>query len=131
MTIVSSVDRTRDLTIFTVEGPLTLDEQMAVLKKFYEGAPTANVLWDFRRATGNRITSTELRRIIAYIKSMEGCRVRGRTALVAATDLDFGLSRMSQVLGGIEKLPWELRAFRSMTEALAWIDDGMLSERDD
>lgn len=121
MPATSSLDASRNLTLFTVEGDLTFDEQMAVLRDFYEGTPTANVIWDFRAMEGTRISAAQLREIIAFIKRHEGKRPRGKTALVSATDLDFGLSRMGQAYAEGDRLPWEMRAFRSMEEAIHWI----------
>jgi hypothetical protein len=37
--------------------------------------------------------------------------------------VDFGLSRMSEMLAEGEKVPWSIRAFRSMAQAMQWIDD--------
>ena len=123
MPVSSSTDDTRSLTIFTVVGELTFEEQMKALRAFYSGSPTANVLWDFRLMEGNRSSSTELVRLFSYIKSNQEKRSNGETALVAATDLDFGLSRVSETLSHINELPWDIQAFRSMNDALQWIDN--------
>jgi hypothetical protein len=122
MTIASSYDEIRDLTVFTVEGELTFDAQMTTLKEFYSGVPTANVLWDFRAIEGIRVSSKELYEIILFIKRHKSKRPQGKTALVSSKDIDFGLSRVSQAYADYEKLPWEMKAFRSMKEALKWID---------
>jgi hypothetical protein len=122
MGLSSIFESQKDLTIFTAEGDLTFDEQMAALKGFYGGIPTANVIWDFRGLQGTRISSEELQEIISYIKRDENKRLGGKTALVSATDLDFGLSRMSEMYAEAEELPWKIKAFRSMDEALRWLD---------
>jgi hypothetical protein len=44
---------------------------------------------------------------------------RGRTAVVAPTDLAFGLARMTQVF--MEEGPAEVRVFHSEEDALAWL----------
>ena len=112
------------MTVFTVAGALTYAEQLAALQEFYDGNPTANVLWDFRSIEGNRITIEELNKIIVFIKRRESKRPHGKTALVSTTDLDFGLSRMSQTYADIHNVPWQIRAFRSMDEAIKWIKEG-------
>ncbi|MBN2107697.1 MAG: hypothetical protein JW832_09735 [Deltaproteobacteria bacterium] len=124
MPITASYERSGDLTVFTAAGELTYEEQLAALQEFYDGNPTANVLWDFRSIKGNRITTEELNKIIVFIKRRESKRPHGKTALVARTDLDFGLSRVSQAYADIHELPWQIRAFRSMDEALMWIEEG-------
>jgi len=123
MAITRTLDEERDLTIFAVEGELTFVEQMAALRKFYEGTPTCNVIWDFRQLEGYRISSDELREIISFVKDRGKDRLGGKTALVSSTDLDFGLSRMSQAYADHEELPWRIESFRSMAEAFTWIDE--------
>ena len=111
----------RDLAIFTAVGELTFSDQMEALRSFYEGSPTLNVIWDLRNISGHRITADELRRIIAYIHQYQDKRPGGKTALVSATPLDFGMSRMSEFYAKSEGLPWTLRAFQSMEDAETWI----------
>jgi uncharacterized protein YbgA (DUF1722 family) len=101
----------------------TFDEQITTLQEFYSADPTANVLWDFRGHKGNRISSEEVQKIISLVKSYGNKRPKGKTALVSNKDLDFGLSRVSEAYANIENLPWEIRSFRSMDEALKWIND--------
>jgi hypothetical protein len=123
MTIFTSHDLSRDLTIFTASGELTYAEQMTVLQAFYGGDPTANTVWDFRAIEGNRISSEEVGKIISFVKQKVDRRKKGKTALVSGSDLDFGLSRISEVYADIENLPWQIRAFQSMDDALKWIDE--------
>lgn len=122
MSISQHQDAARELTIFTVTGELTFAAQMEALRRFYGEAPTANMLWDFRRLEGSRISSEELRRIIAFIRGQKDKRPYGKTALVSTSDLDFGLSRMSEAYAQSEGLPWDIQAFRSMAEALRWLE---------
>ncbi len=123
MTVSSSVDEQRDLTIFTVKGELTFDDAMAALQGVYQNTPTTNILWDLRKIGGSRMTGEELHRLITFVKGQKSERPTGRTALVAPLDVNFGLSRMVEAYGQGEDLPWEIRAFRSMDEAFGWIDE--------
>jgi hypothetical protein len=121
MAILHSLDEDRNLTVFSVQGELSFEEQMAALRRFYDGTPTRNVIWDFRCMEGQRVSSEEMRKIISYIKRQDQKRPAGKTALVAATDLDFGLARMSQAYADQEELPWQIESFRTMEEAFIWI----------
>ena len=121
--VISHVqDEGRNLTVFSVKGELTFAEQMATLRQFYDETPTRNVIWDFRQLAGHRISSDELREIISFIKWHGQNRPAGKTALVSATDLDFGLSRMSQAYAEQERVPWPIESFRTMEDALRWIE---------
>lgn len=122
MTISLHHDDTKDLTIFTAVGELTFDKQIAVLRDFYDGTPTANVLWDMRKIEGNRISAEELQKIITFIKRHSDKRPHGKTALVSAKDIDFGLSMMSHAYAENENLPWKIIPFRSMDKAIKWIN---------
>jgi hypothetical protein len=122
MPISTSIDESRDLTIFTVKGELTFQEEMETLKAFYSGEPTANVLWDFRLLEGERISLQELEAVSDFIKTNQSKRPQGKTALVVANELDYGLSRASMTLYEIRNVSLSLMSFRSMDEALKWID---------
>lgn len=51
MPITSKVDKTKNLTIYTLTGELTLDEILDALKSFWEAHTlTVNLLWDARSA---------------------------------------------------------------------------------
>jgi len=112
-----------DLTVFTASGELTFAEQMGVLRAFYEDHPTRKVIWDFSRITGRRISREQLLEILSYTREQSGRRDGGRTALVAASELDFGLARMVAILAEGQQLPWQLQAFKDLATARAWIDE--------
>lgn len=122
MPISISIDGSRDLTTFAVKGELTFQEEMDELKAFYSGEPTANVLWDFRLLEGERISLQELEAVSDFIKTNQSKRPQGKTALVVANELDYGLSRVSMTLYEIRNLSLSVMPFRSMDEALKWID---------
>ena len=46
-------------------------------------------------------------------------------AIVAPRDLDYGLSRMIEMVTGIagEQLPYKIKVFRSMEEATKWLEE--------
>ena len=50
MTITTTIDHDRELTIHAVIGYTYFDETMVTLKQFWEGQPARNELWDFRKA---------------------------------------------------------------------------------
>ncbi|WP_205743372.1 hypothetical protein [Geobacter sp. FeAm09] len=110
------------MTVFTAKGELTFDGQMAALRDFYNGTPTADVIWDLRMTSGNRISVVELRKIVVFIKQYADRRPPGRTALVSADNLDFGWGRVVEMYAEIENLPWHIRTFSSMSEATRWIN---------
>ncbi len=116
-------DPHNDLTVFTASGVLTFDEVMETLREFYDAYPTRKVLWDLRAVTVQSITADELRQAVSFIKLHEDKRPQGRTALVGSTDLDSGLSRMGDAFADAGGIPWKIRVFRSMEEAMKWLGE--------
>ena len=111
----------RNLTVFTVSGRTEVDEQLEALRAYYADGPTAHTLWDFRGLDGPRLSTEDLHRIVRFVRREGARRPSGRTALVAATELDYGLGRMSSILSSSLRVPVEIQAFRSIEEAEAWI----------
>ena len=67
MPITTTTDHDRQLTIHTVTGEPAFEDGMATLKQFWEGQPTMNVLWDFRKASLARVSFEETEAIMDYI----------------------------------------------------------------
>ena len=128
MAIEIKTDTSKDLTVFSAVGEIDFNAQMAVLKTFYHGTPTKNVIWDFRSISGSRISPDEISRIIEFIKANEHKRPDGKTALVTSELVDFGLARMSGIMSELRKMTVKLESFKSFDAALDWLgvrsDDG-------
>lgn len=120
-TIGVRVDLEKDLTIFTVQGSLSVAEILEYSARFYENEPTKSVLWDATSGTVSGISKTEFRSIAKAMKTVTGKRSGGKTALVGSFEVDYGLGRMYEVYADIEELPVEYRVFRTVEEALKWL----------
>jgi hypothetical protein len=124
MSIVINIDKDRDLTQFTVMGEATLDELLTALKQIWEEEPTLFELWDFRAASGVRVSDEETGAIMEYIKNHSEKRSGGKTAFVATGELEYGMSRMAEAQVVIEGFPFQVKTFRSIEAAMAWLDSG-------
>jgi hypothetical protein len=69
------------------------------------------------------VTSAGLHRLIARHDERGPTTLLTRNAIVAPTDVRYGVSRMFQTLRG-EGLPAELEVCRTIDEAECWITDG-------
>lgn len=114
-------DEARDLTAHLCEGRVAIEEIAETIRKFYSGVPTRHVLWDLTEADVSDIHSSQIESLADLVKSIAHSRSGGKTALVAASDLSFGLSRVYQALAEITDQASELQVFRSVEEARAWI----------
>lgn len=127
MTIATKVHIDRNLVEIEVIGEVTDEEMFACQAALYEDEPVCLQLWDMTAADASRLTSPGLHRFVElaaqYGQARRGCR----TALVVKTPLQYGLGRMSQLLGNVNYLPFSLRLFKERDEAFAWLE----SEQED
>ena len=126
MPITSEVDKTKNLTIFTLTGEMTLDEIQKAIKSFWEAHDLRlNALWDVQQAKLNNLKSSDMVSLTAligqYTHRFEERR-GGKTAVVASSDLQYGFSRILGSLYEIEDFPTKLKIFRIMDEAFEWLD---------
>lgn len=126
MPITSQVDKTKNLVIYTLTGELTLDDIQSTLKAFWEAHElTLNTLWDARSAKLTNLESSDMGRITAligqYTHRFEE-RKGGKSAVVASSDLQYGLSRILGTLYEVEDFPTQLKIFRIKDEAVEWLD---------
>lgn len=77
-------------------------------------------LVDLRDVTHMGVTSAGLHRLIALYDERGPTTLLTRNAIIAPTDVLYGVSRMFQTLRG-EGLPAELEVFRTVEEAERWI----------
>jgi hypothetical protein len=118
-----NIDAASGLVTFMVSGKVTSEGLIKALKemlsdpKFRKGA---NNLWDFRNIDSGEITATDIQEIAEFIEKNKERRGEGyKVAFVVIRDVDFGLARMYEGYAG--RLPFTVRVYRSMDEALSWI----------
>jgi hypothetical protein len=111
-----------DLTIFTCEGQILFQDIIDAMKRFYDGIdgpPTTMVLWDLSQASTGNLSVEELDDIARFRIENKAQMGIGKTAIVASTDLDFGMVRMFQAKS--TGTPRSLMVFRTLDEARQWI----------
>lgn len=122
MSITSYIDTAKDLTTFTVASVLSFDEVMPVVKAFYDGDPTKNVMWNLLDDTDVQLTSEQGEVVVRFSPRYEGTRASGKTAFVAQQDLLFGLLRMFEMQSEGQGAPFPTMVFRNKEEAYKWFD---------
>lgn len=131
MPITWDIDESAKLVTVRVIGSLTLDAaRQALMELFAQPSyrPPMVDLWDLRAA---QIDSSpgDVQAFVRFIQGSRGEHGTDQTALVVASMVDFGISRMYQAHAEAS-LPIEIRAFTQLDEAYAWLDRTMpLSER--
>ncbi len=120
-TITTRVEPEKDLTCFTIDGPVEAAELVEAIRSFYEHAVTLKVLWDLTHADLSRISPVDVQQIAALSAEYADKRTDGKTAIVGADDLAFGLARMYGMNKESTALPFKTETFRTLEEARRWI----------
>lgn len=115
------LDPDNNLTIYTVNGEVTVQDIVQKVKAFYAGEPTKLVLWDFTEANLSKIPSEDIIQIIYNIKKLVHSRKGQKTALVFSSKFGYGLGRMFTAFSEIEKTGIEYGSFHSVEEAKQWL----------
>ena len=128
MPITATVESSRNLTRLVVAGVVSAAEMRRAIEQFWESpALTRDVIWDYSEASLTKLSVGELRDLVPVGKRY-GHRLAerrgGKTAIVAPGDLAYGMMRVSETLSGMSEYTFEIRVFRSMEEADAWLGAG-------
>lgn len=111
-----------ELTVFTAQGNVSGEVIRRVIWDFYEQGPvTKNVLWDFTHAEVAELSAEDVTQIAHVPRRSVKLRTGGKTAIVAPSDLAYGLGRMYQTSSQLDGLPFEQQVFREADEAYRWL----------
>jgi hypothetical protein len=123
--IAERFDAARNVLFVSFTGPLG-DEDLVKYAQRMAGNPAIppahDELIDLRRVEEADVQSHTLRRIAELFGGADRNPERSRVALVASDDVSYGLSRMYQAFRS--RSPLDLRVFRDMGEARAWLGLG-------
>ena len=123
-------DENAQLTIYTAKGSISGEEVKKAIKDFYEHGPvTRNVLWDVSLAVLVDLSAEDVRQIAHVPRQSLELRQDGKTAIVAPSDLAYGLSRMYQTSSQPEALPFEVQVFRDSEAAHKWLAEKTVQEK--
>ena len=118
MPIILSVDHERKEVDATAVAPISYsDVENHLLAERHFGGLAYKEFIDARCA-GILLTSVEIRKIVALLRSLGQESKLGPTAVLVSTDVAFGLMRMLQMF--VDDV-CEIRPFRDEQEARAWL----------
>jgi hypothetical protein len=115
------VEPDSDLTAFTIVGELTAGDARDAIQKFYEGHVTLNVLWDMSQSDVSKLSAADVHSIVHAPRKCPEMRKGGKTAIVAPTDIAFGLTRMYEFMTETLNYSFKTQAFRTSQEAYRWL----------
>lgn len=120
-----------DLVVHEVIGELTGSALHDAGVALYALNPVPRYsLWDLSRASVSGFDLDLIRsvqpRLVRKVTGREG----GKTAVIAPSDVTFGVMRQYLAAAGASELPFEQQVFRSRDQALSWLGlEGVSLER--
>jgi hypothetical protein len=118
------VDVERGVTLLNASGQLEANAVMSALAAAYVEGPTRSFLVDVRKAAEISIEVMDLQSIIRITSGHSVTRGGGRSALVSGAGPNYGYCRAIETMVRSANSPVEVRAFRDMDSALAWLGIG-------
>ncbi len=119
--IITIVHSELDLTERVVVGELSVDDVLGEIRRSYDGPVTKLVLWDVSQASTRSINGDDMMRIAELVSQFISRRAGGRSAVVASTDLSFGMTRMYQAYRSMQNIKPPFMSFRTREQAMAWL----------
>jgi hypothetical protein len=121
--ITRSFEAQSNLTIFSVVDAISSEEVIPQIVSFLTAEPTQLVLWDCAAGSIAHMAPKDLQSIVDRGKPFAESRRGGRTAIVCATDLDYGLCRVFRAYAEISHVPFEIEVFRNRDAAKEWLQE--------
>jgi hypothetical protein len=123
MEITTRIDEKTKLRTHKVTGRFAIADMLTRLKEIYSSPafePDTNVLWDFRDASIESVTSAEIDELTRFVAVHWATAGKSKAALVVSGDFEFGLSRMYEIF--LEsKTSNDVMVFRDIQKAMAWV----------
>lgn len=122
MSIETTIDTELGIVVQRVQGDLDSDAVIEAQKRLYlnpDHDPTLPVLWDTRSGRASSMPFAEMENLVDRSEKLWENMGQGRTAILVASEADFGMGRMYQALA--DQMPRRLSVFFDYEEAVAWL----------
>ncbi|MCK5861641.1 MAG: hypothetical protein KAH38_04085 [Candidatus Hydrogenedentes bacterium] len=120
MPFTTKYDARKNTVFHRGTGDIVIEDIMSELKQLFQDYAGKHSVWDLRNADISKISSTNVSSSIPLVKANAKLKENTKTAWVTSRLCDFGLCRMTKMRS--DSLPYKRRVFKTMAEALAWID---------
>ena len=123
MTISYEIIPEKHLVVNTIQGRFDFARYQDLMERILNDSrfvPSMHMFWDFTESTLIDLSNDDFASIKSYIQKNVKRRGSGyRAVFLVSKEVDFGLSRMYQMIS--EDLPVEFEVFKNREEAMDWI----------
>ena len=81
-----------------------------------------NALWDMRDADFSSVTTAEVHSLVEMVKKYWGQTGKSKSALTVASDFDYGMTRMYEILMTVNTSS-NIMVFKNYDEAEKWLKE--------
>ncbi len=123
MPVTLTYNPQKKILYLTVVGPLSLEEYVATIQRIThspEYPPNVSALWDLRKADLQSADRTFFKKILER-REQHREREHVKVALIASSDLEYGMSRMFEALSENETISQKLMVFRDYEKGERWL----------
>lgn len=126
MEISTEINKKKNIRVHTVRGIIDINDLAGQLKEIYSSScfdPDMNVFWDLQKADFSNVSSEDTMSFMEFVSKHWGTGGKSKAALVVSRDLEFGMSRMYQIMmeGATSS---KIAVFRDTDKAKEWIEAG-------
>jgi hypothetical protein len=117
--------RTSDgLIVNTVTGAVDTTTLRTFVTERVQSWADAPIIWDLAGAEVASVQAGDLASLAKLVAPVTGLRAGKRSAIVGQSDLQFGMSKVFSSMAEVYDIKTELRIFRTVDEARAWLLEG-------
>ena len=121
--IDTSIDHSKDLTIFKVSGAISPADFVQTIKLYYQKEkPTKLTLWDLSEGGLQDVHLDDLEKMVLKLRPVSKSIKDAKTAIFTPVDLDFALSRIFDQLWEESGHNRRIEVFRNKKGAMDWLD---------
>ena len=124
MEISTEIKKEKNIRYHIVSGAIDVNELIKYLKGIYDASnfnSEMNVFWNLQKADSSTVSSKDVDILSEYVGKQWGKGGKSKAALVVSHDLDYGMSRMYQMMmeGSTSS---EVVVFKDINKAKEWIE---------
>ena len=123
MKIQVEIDKSSELTTFTIKGELDFNEFLAFIETHHAQPNQAKrCLWDFRSVTGGESVSViQMGQFYGLCSEYFYWRSAHKIAFVVSNEIGYGFAQVMSTFEELYDVYLNVRAFKNLQDAMDWL----------